>query len=189
MTAALRPVAERKLRELREQRPLRLHLGSGFEYKAGWINLDLAPLKVDVPWNLANGIPFEPGTVEAILHEHLLEHLTLAQGHGLMRECVRVLEPGGVLRIGVPDAGACLDSYAGLADQDWAESQPTPMVAVMSLFYEHGHACMYDAETLELLCLASGFASAKRSDAGGGTLGADDTPSRRDGTLYVEAVR
>lgn len=99
-----------------------------------------------------------------------------------------MLAPGGVLRIGVPDAGLCLDSYAGNADPDWARSRPTGMLAVQSLFYEHGHRSMWDAETLTLACRAAGFAEARHTPAGESWIApCPDSPERADGTLYVEA--
>ncbi len=105
-TTAVRPLAVRRVQHAVDARPLRLHLGSGPFRKDGWINIDLLPEKVDIPWDLARGIPFPDESVDAILHEHLMEHLTIPQGHALARESHRVLRRGGVLRIGVPDAGA-----------------------------------------------------------------------------------
>src|ERR1700754_1576644 len=52
-TAALRPVAKRRLAKAQKQDQVRLHLGCGFTYKPGWVNIDLVPLKVDIPWDLA----------------------------------------------------------------------------------------------------------------------------------------
>jgi predicted SAM-dependent methyltransferase len=167
----------------------RIHIACGHVYKHGWTNIDLVPVKVDIPWNLKRGIPFADETVSAVFHEHFLEHVPFEIGFTVTQECRRVLRPGGVLRIGVPDAGACLASYAGLAGDDWARSAPTPMIAVLRLFYEHGHVAMYDAQTLVALCLAAGFAEATRFESGRGRLGSADSPERASGTLYIEAVK
>jgi predicted SAM-dependent methyltransferase len=116
--------------------------------------------------------------------------LTLQQGYVLAQECLRALKPGGILRIGVPDAGACVASYAGLADPDWARSQPTGLLAVQALFYEHGHKAMYDRETLVLMCRAAGFPIARAREWGDSDIEpAPDTEARRSGTLYVECVK
>jgi hypothetical protein len=88
----------------------------------------------------------------------------------------------------VPDAGLCINSHAGTTAPDWAQSQVTGMLAVQALFYENGHCAMYDAETLTLMCRAAGFAEAHHSDWGEGWIQTSpDTPSRRGGTLYVDA--
>jgi len=189
-TRAMLPVARRKWAAAQDQSPLKLHLGCGWLHKDGWVNVDLFMTRADIVWNLAGGIPLRDNSVDAILHEHLMEHLTLQQGYALAQECLRVLKPGGRLRIGVPDAGACVASYAGLADPDWANSQPTGLIAVQALFYEHGHRAMYDAQTLTLMCRAAGFSEARARESGDTDIQpAADTESRRDGTLYVECVK
>lgn len=187
-TRAVRPRARRQLEQLAAGPPPMLHLGCGWEHKQGWVNIDLFATRADICWDLSLGLPLPDGSVAAIFHEHLQEHLSLRDGYLLTRECRRVLKPGGVLRIAVPDAGACIDSYAGKAEPEWAQSRPTGMLAVQALFYEHGHHAMYDAETLTLMCRAAGFGEAARREFGEGWMQpSPDTPSRRSGTLYVEA--
>ena len=189
-TAAARPLAVRRIQHATEARPLNLHLGSGAFRKPGWINIDLLPERVDIPWDLARGIPFPDESVDAVFHEHLMEHLTLSQGHALAVESHRALRRGGVLRIGVPDAGAVVQSYAGNWDDEWARSAPTGMIAIQKVFYEHGHRAQYDGQTLILLLRAAGFSDVRRQAFGEGRLQPNaDSPHRRAGTLYVEAVK
>lgn len=202
MTRALQPWARRRAgrieaggqpggRETGADARLRLHLGCGASYKEGWVNVDLAGARVDLPWDLTRPLPFAPGSIGAIFHEHLLEHLTYAEGLELHRRCRALLRPGGLLRIGVPDAGAALGSYgAPEAAGGWeAERWPTPLARLASLAYDHGHRAIYDAETLELACLAAGFSHAERREPGAGDLQPNpDSPARRDSSLYVEAI-
>jgi predicted SAM-dependent methyltransferase len=190
-TRALRAREERRLAAL--PRPLRLHLGSGNEHKDGWVNVDLAGYPVEIAWNLARPLPLPEATVEAIFHEHLLEHLTLAEGLAFCAEAHRVLQPGGILRIGVPDAGAAARSYvedpAGFLSRV-RPGRPTPMLALQELFYYPGHRTMYDFETLALLVRAAGFDGPEQRQFGETALEPiPDSAHRRDETLYVEAVR
>jgi predicted SAM-dependent methyltransferase len=188
-TKALHPWSRRKFARLQGE-DLRLHLGCGWSHIDGWVNIDLFLTRADVVWDLRHGIPLQDDSVEAIFHEHLMEHLPLRAGFDLARASLRVLRPGGILRIGVPDAGACVASYAGLANPDWANSQPTGLLAVEALFYGHGHCAMYDAETLTILCRAAGFTRAQPREWGESNLtDVPDTPVRKGGTLYVEAVK
>ncbi len=53
--------------------------------------------------NLAYSIPLEDRAADFIYSSHFLEHLDKESGRRLLEECWRVLKPGGVLRIGVPD--------------------------------------------------------------------------------------
>jgi len=189
-TAVLKPAARRRLAQLRDSPELRLHLGSGFVPKEGWIDIDLAGAPADLVWNLKHGIPFGDGTVEAVFHEHLLEHLSLHAGFRLTTDCHRALKPGGVLRVAVPNAGACLRSHAGIDAPDWARSRPTPMLAVQALFYEHGHHAMYDEQLLVAVLAAAGFVEVAARGFGDSRLTpCPDTELRRDGTLYVEGVK
>ena len=193
VTDALTPVQRRRARRIQRETPaLRLHLGSGGQPKPGWLNVDLAGDPVELVWDLAHGVPFGDSSVDAIFHEHLLEHIPLRAGAGLLDECFRVLRPGGILRIGVPDAGALLESYTG----DGAyigrlhPDRPTRMLALQELFYWHRHTTMFDEETLALLFRASGFPTPTRRAFGDSDLDpAPDTERRRAETLYMEARR
>ena len=172
--------------------PIRLHLGCGGEHKQGWVNVDLVGDPVDLAWDLARGIPFPDDSVEAIFHEHLLEHIPLRSGASFMAECFRVLRSGGILRVGVPDAGELIKSYA--ADGRYLEElhpgRPTRMLAVQELFYWHRHTTMFDVDTLALLFRASGFPDPTPKAFGDTSLAAaPDTERRRAETLYMEAVK
>ena len=48
-------------------------------------------------------LPFANASVLMIYSEHMLEHLSPAAGVNLLRECWRVLAPGGLLRVVTPD--------------------------------------------------------------------------------------
>lgn len=192
LTDLLRPWARRRAAAIRARSPLLLHLGSGRFPKAGWVNIDLIGVPADVPWNLARGIPFPPGCADAVFHEHLLEHLPLAAGYRLLRECARVLKPGGVLRLGVPDVGAYLRAYAGSGDFicRLRPGRPTALLAVQEVFYHYGHRSAYDRATLLLVCRAAGFVQVEPRAFGESRLcPAPDSPHRRAETLYVEAVK
>lgn len=50
------------------------------------------------------GVPFEDGSMDSLLLSHALEHFDCRAGVKIMRDCHRVLKPGGVLLVSVPDA-------------------------------------------------------------------------------------
>jgi predicted SAM-dependent methyltransferase len=190
LTDLVRARERRKASALAAQSGLRLHLGCGGEHKPGWVNIDLLGDPVDVAWNLANKLPFESASVDAVFHEHLLEHLPLQAGAGFMRECHRVLKPGGILRVGVPDAGRLIRSYAGdrVYLEDRHPGRPSGMLAVQELFYWHRHCAMFDTETLCLFFRASGFPDPRECEFGETDIDqVPDTERRRDQTLYMEA--
>lgn len=64
-----------------------------------------------LPHDLRKGIPFGDGTVDAVYHSHVLEHLDRDIVPGFMAEVERVLRAGGVHRIVVPDLERQARSY------------------------------------------------------------------------------
>jgi predicted SAM-dependent methyltransferase len=188
ITTALQPLARILIRRSLKRPAVRVNLGSGFDPKPDWTNIDLAGAPRAVPWNLAKGIPYPDDSVDVVFHEHLLEHLPMHVGFALTKECKRVLRPGGVLRFGVPDAEAVIRSYARQISTAWAESKPTAMLAVCGLFYEHGHRAMYDSLTLEMLCRAAGFDEVARAYDGESRIQPCPDSPGRFGSAWVEAV-
>ena len=80
----------------------KLNVGCGHEARAGWINLDLAPLPgVDVVHDLDDQpLPFEDETFDYIECIDILEHVK--ELPDVMRELHRILAPGGCLHIEGP---------------------------------------------------------------------------------------
>lgn len=192
-TDALQGRERRRAAQLASRAPLLLHLGCGPFPKPGWINIDLAGHPVDLRWNLARPLPFEAGSVDGIFHEHLLEHLPLSVGLDFLRANHRLLRPGGVLRVVVPDAGSYLSSYAagGLGLLEAVRSnRPTNMLAINELFYLYTHTAMYDEETLALFLRTAGFSTVESSTFGTSRLQpCPDSEHRRPESLYIEAVK
>jgi len=194
LTALVVPIERSRAARLAHTPRLRLHLGCAWNRLPGWVNIDLLRpgRSLNLYWDLRRGLPFPPNSIEAIFAEHLFEHLTYAQGIELMNECWRVLLPGGVLRIGVPDLGRYVASYLG---QDGLiervrPGRPTRAIALGEPFFLYGHRCMYDFETLDTACKVAGFATVERSEFGEGRiLPSPDSRSRRDETLYVDALK
>ena len=61
--------------------------------------------------NLARGIPFEGNSVDAVYHSHLFEHLDRDVAEAFLLEVRRVLKPGGIHRIVVPDLEVICSAY------------------------------------------------------------------------------
>lgn len=190
LTLAALPLARRRLAALEATSGVRLHFACGFSPLEGWVNIDLVGARVDVPWDLRRQLPLPDSSVDAIFSEHLFEHLPLGAALSLQQESLRLLAPGGIVRVGVPDAGLLLRSYAGTEEHEWARTAPTPMLAVDALFYEHGHRTMYDAQTLVTVTEAAGFDQVGPRPWGDSDVDpAPDTVRRRGATLYVEGRR
>lgn len=73
---------------------MQLNVGCGWLPLPGWINVDLVGLPIDLAWDLSRTLPFDEGSVDAVFHEHVIEHLPASAGYKLLKECHRVLRPG-----------------------------------------------------------------------------------------------
>lgn len=193
LTRAIAPHQRRRARRLAESSPLRLDLGSGEAPVPGWVNVDLVGHRPDLAWDLGVPLPLADGSVEAIFTEHLLEHLPLTTALNLIRECYRLLTPGSMLRVGVPDAGAYLRAYDGDGGDFIEEARPgrpTRLLAVREVFQEHGHRSAYDFQTLALLFETAGFCAVHQRTFGESRIQpCPDSEHRRQETLYVEGIK
>ncbi len=80
---------------------MKLNLGCGFDYREGWLNLDVDHLeKVDIVHDVNNiPLPFEDDKFEYILCKDILEHVDLIP---VLNDLHRILKKNGILRIRVP---------------------------------------------------------------------------------------
>lgn len=151
---------------LREGRPISLEIGSGSKEGAnGWVTMDLTD-GCDIQWDLRLGIPFPTCSVLKIYSSHFLEHLSYAEGQEFLRECLRVLVPGGQSLVCVPNARHYLEAYVNGASLDrdlWCAYKPafnntTPIDYVNYTAYMDGHhKYMFDPENLLYRLTAAGF--------------------------------
>lgn len=139
-----------------------------------------------IVYDLAKGIPAADDSVVAVYHSHLLEHLDREVGEGFMREVHRVLRPGGVQRISVPDferaARAYVDQLDGEDESVDHDAYIAPMLEQSVRREAHGtslqrkprrvfenlilgdarkraetHQWMYDRKSLAALLARTGF--------------------------------
>lgn len=81
-----------------------LNLGCGSRHHPDWVNIDIAPQGPEVIQNdLSRGIPLSDASCAVVYHAAVLEHLRRPDAQAFLTECYRVLKPGGIIRVGVPD--------------------------------------------------------------------------------------
>lgn len=90
----------------------KLHLGCGPKHIPGFFHIDALPYAhVDRQAPVDQLDFIADNSVELIYACHLLEHFGRRDYHRVLGEWLRVLEPGGILRLAVPDFGACAKLY------------------------------------------------------------------------------
>ncbi len=115
-----------------------LNLGCGSRYHPEWINIDIAPSgKGVISHDLSQGIPLADASCDAVYHSHLIAHLRQPDALQFMRECYRVMKPGAILRVAVPDLEQICRVYLEKLEQ--------------ALKHDQDNADDYDWIILELL--------------------------------------
>jgi predicted SAM-dependent methyltransferase len=161
------------------RRDLKLHLGAGPTRLDGWVNIDVFPAEVSM--NMSWPLPFEDESVAFVYAGHAFEHLYYAgEALALLREVRRVLAPGGVFRIIVPDMGLFLAKYAA-GDRAFFDHWRANGLKLFSLFTTpmelinvynatgrdpsefFMHKFGYDYETLAKIAERAGYTSVARS--------------------------
>lgn len=100
---------------------IRLHLGCGAVTPEGWVHIDgswarrwKTKARILVR-DVRKPLPFPDRSVRAVYTSHMLDFLYLSEAKGLLSECRRVLQPGGVIRVTVADMRSALQEYTGEA--------------------------------------------------------------------------
>lgn len=159
---------------------MKLHLGCGTVIADGWVNVDNATgahvrklpiigavagkLLFRTPWSpdivfqdLRKPFRWADGTVDVIYTSNTIEHLKKRDGENCLRECARVLRPGGILRVVVPDLKGYVEDYlAGrvaardlLTELNVVEARGLSRAREILAMYTGGsHCCMYDASSM-----------------------------------------
>jgi predicted SAM-dependent methyltransferase len=132
---------------------------------------------------LEEGLPFDSASVDFIFCSHVVEHFFRTDGESLLREMHRVLRPGGVARICVPDLEHALRLY-----------HEGRKVEALDYFFVDGpagyyrrHRYLYDFELLHDAMTRAGFVDVRRCAYREGDVpDLELLDNRPDETLYVE---
>ena len=173
-----------------------LNLGSGRTPLPGWINTDINPFSgADLWMDLRDHWPIEDGAVSVVYSRHCMEHFTERELSAILRQCYRVLRPGGGIRLGVPCLEIAVNQYQSgdFAFAGWLnQSEPRAKTFIRYITDNGNHPILLDFEYLRHLLAAAGFADVTRKSGGDSNIldVAMLPPGDSHGdwvTLYVEA--
>lgn len=100
--------------------PRLLNVGCGERFHSDWTNIDLESTDPSVlRHDITKGLPFDDLQYDVVYHSHVLEHLDPADGDRLLEDCYRVLKPGGILRIVIPNLEQIATLYLENHRQAW----------------------------------------------------------------------
>lgn len=183
---------------------LKLNIGSfTVMFHNGWINTDIVPLQEFASRNqykffqhdIRNKFPFENNTVDFIISSHVLEHITESEGKAFLTELYRIMKPGAVARIAVPDAETLIGLYSkkqlSMFDEinNGCQYAQFESAKFWSLLFE-GHKIAYDFDGLKTLASSVGFhVEKKKFNEGTEQIIKETMDFLPDLSLYVELTK
>lgn len=151
---------------------MRINLCCGPNLLPGWVNVDIqgADVNVDLEHEL---LPFPDASASVVVCISAINYFTRERGRELLADVLRVLRPGGLLRLGVQDLQLLARRYLDGDMAFWGEALksgadrfagPTLADKFNGFFYgfqSYGKSCrwVYDAQSLTLLLTEAGFSS------------------------------
>lgn len=153
----------------------------------GFINVDID--RGDVQHDLRiTPYPFTSGECAWINLSHVLEHFDKYDAYGVLKECYRILEVGGLITLAVPDLDKFITAhltgdFSLLGDYRWTRLDSLMGGALEEPNEHERHRYMYGYETLAYMLMQSGFCKVhhRADDA------LIDNPQYAAISLYMEA--
>ena len=142
---------------------IKIHLGCGKRnFGKGWIHIDA----VDYPHISCNSVfplPFDDGVADLIYASHLFEYFDREEALSVLKEWRRVIKPGGILRLAVPDFNVISKLYT--EDLYQIDTFLGPLYGKMQMNDEIiYHKTCYDFRSLKDVLRCAGFVKIQRYD-------------------------
>jgi SAM-dependent methyltransferase len=157
--------------------------------------------------DIVKGLPLAPESATGIYASHVLEHLAYGDCIQALRNTYRLLRPGGIFRLVVPDLEAAAQQYlASLKDQSpfanglfmettalGRKERPRSIGGLVHLWLNSStHLWMWDCPAMARALEAQGFRKVRRcrfNDSEDHMFATVEDPLRFDGALAMEARR
>lgn len=151
--------------------------------------------------NATKHIPLNDNSVDVIYSSHMLEHLDQKEAILFLNEAKRVLKPGGVIRLAIPDLSIAINQYNNNNDADaFVEKihmgliKPKTLLEKFKLLFigTRHHHWMYDGKSLCNLLSKNNFFNCIILPAGQTTINNPDKLNLNEyegWSVYVEAKK
>ena len=176
---------------------LYIQYGCGLSAPMGWRNLDASrtlrierlpvigrfytknvirfPMSVEYS-DIVKGLPIEINSCKGIYCSHILEHLSLNDFRIALKNTYRILQPGGVFRLVLPDLEYYINQYNNNNSTDASllfmqetslgyEHRPKRLKSFISSWIGNSHHFwMWDYKSISQELLNAGFANIQRAN-------------------------
>jgi predicted SAM-dependent methyltransferase len=155
----------------------------------------------EIHWaDATRGIPEPDRSAEVLYSSHMLEHIDKREAMRFLGEARRVLIPGGIIRLALPNIRYFVDKYLQHHDadkfiEDTLLTRPKNRTILDKLKYlwvgDRHHLWMYDGESLCKFLSAAGFRGPQVMEPGTTTIkepGQLNLREREPESVFVEAV-
>lgn len=172
--------------------PYKIHLGPGPNWTKPdnhWVDVDIDPKRGDVVVDFGQftSFPLADNCVSCIYGSHVFEHMSIYTSQTVFEECFRVLQPGGTLRLILPDVEKSIREYisgnadfeifkrrAERADKNWGAKEYTLFDCLREDFLSRSgqpilgqqalaHQNAWDFETIKKDLLVAGFKTVEKT--------------------------
>lgn len=167
--------------------PRQLDIGPDMKPLAGFEVLDVMGPGRPHPAEILRRLPYEDASFDLIHMAHVLEHVAWYQTGEALAEMLRVLRPGGVLEVWVPDALSIAEAFVNaerrghdpLKIDPWTRFNPAgdPCVWAAGRLFSYGdgtgtpghpgwHLAMFSPRRLREALLQAGFVGVEELHSG-----------------------
>jgi predicted SAM-dependent methyltransferase len=175
----------------------RLNWGCGEHPEPGWINSDIKDVPgIDLPCDILEGLPLDADSIDYAVSIHALPEIPYTGLVPALQELRRVLKPGGVLRLALPDLDRAIMAYLN-EDEDFflipnkdAESIGAKFVVQM-VWYGYSRS-LFTHDFAEEIVRAAGFTDVIRCEyreTASSFPEIVELDSRERESLFVEAIK
>ena len=146
-----------------------------------------------IHYNLQYGIPFDDETVPAIYSSHFFEHLFKDDAVRLLKDCYRVLQKGGIIRICVPsienEVSKIKEALIAYESGDIDKVQQYVTFKQIGFINKYSsHKYMYNYLEMRKILGRAGFVNISEKQFGIGSIPNVEDLDNRDG-IFVEAIK
>lgn len=151
--------------------------------------------------DITKGLPVKSESCEVVYSSHTLEHLDRGEAEQFCKEILRILRPGGIVRIVIPDLKRHVLEYLNTGDADQfikstymgvCKPKTLSQRIQMAVVGPRHHQWMYDGHSLSKLLISQGFINPNVLETGETTIpdpGELNLSERSHESVYVEAIK